>query len=149
MQIILLQDVRGVGRRYDVKETKDGYARNFLFPNKLAEPATPGGLKKLEAMKAEVGKNEEELKKRLEEIARKTNETALEFKLKTDEKGAVFGSVTKEMILKAMRDAGFITKERVSVELDWPIKELGEHKLKIRLPKNIEAELKIVVRREE
>ena len=74
MQIILLQDIRGLGSKYDLKETKDGYARNFLFPNKLAEPATPGNLKKLEELKKRLNQEEEETKRRLEEIARKINE---------------------------------------------------------------------------
>lgn len=148
MKIILLQDVRGVGIKHDVKDVADGYARNFLFPNKLAEPATPAALKKLEGLKAEMDKDEKELIKKLQEAARKINETALEFQLKTGEDGSVFGSITKEQILKAVRDAGFVTKERVDVELDQPIKKLGEHKVAVDLKKGIKAELKIIVRQE-
>lgn len=148
MKIILLQDVRSVGIKYDVKDVAAGYARNFLFPNKLAEPATPGAFKRLEAFRAEMNKNEAELVKKLQEIARKIRETALEFTLKTDKDGSVFGSITKEQILKAMRDAGFLTKERAEIELERPIKELGGHKVAVDLKKGIKAELKIVVRSE-
>ena len=146
MKVILSEDVRSLGKKHDVKDVSDGYARNFLFPNKLAEPATPGALKKLAAMKAKTSKNEEELKKRLEEIARKINDTALEFKLKTDKDGSVFGSVTKEQILNAMRDAKLIRSERVEIKLDRPIKEIGEHKIAVDMKKEVGAELKVVVR---
>jgi len=143
MKIILLQDVKDAGKKYDIKEVADGYARNFLFPNKLAEPATPSALKKLENLKSKLGKEELELKKRLEEIVRKIGDTTLEFSLKTDGKGGIFGSVTKEMILKALREHGLVTKERVDVTLDHPIKELGDHKVKVDLKKGIAVELKI------
>ncbi len=146
MRVILLQDVRGLGKQREIKDVSDGYARNFLFPNELAELATPSALEKIEKFKAEFDKNEKELMKRLEEISRKIKETRLEFKLKTDKSGAVFGSVTKENILNAMRDAGLVRRERVLIELDRPIKELGEHRAAVDLKKGIKAELKIIVR---
>ena len=146
MKVIFLEDVRNVGRRYEVKDVADGYARNFLFPNKLAEPATPGALKKLEALKAAQEKDERELLARLHEIARTLKETKLEFELKADKTGAVFGSVNKESILKALRDHGFITKERVELELKYPIKEIGEHTVVVDLKKGVKAELRIVVK---
>lgn len=148
MKIILLQDTRGVGKRHDVKEVTAGYARNFLFPNKLAEPATPTTLKKLAALKSHLDESGKELKKHLEALARKISETALEFTLKTDKKGSVFGSVTKEDILKGMRDSKLIIKERAEIKIDHPIKKFGEYKVNVRLPKGIEAELKILVRPE-
>jgi large subunit ribosomal protein L9 len=148
MKVILLENVKNVGSKYDVKDVSGGYARNFLFPNKLAKPATPGSLKELEALKSRFNKEETELKKHLEESARKMKETALEFYLKTDEEGSVFGSITKEAILKGMRDTGLTTKERVEIVLDHPIKELGERKLLVRLKKGVESEIKIIVRPE-
>lgn len=148
MKVIFLQDVRSIGKKFDAKDVSDGYARNFLFPNKLAELATPAALKKLEAADAQQSKNEVELKKRTEEIIRLMKDRALEFILKSDEVGSVFGSVTKEAILSAMRDAGLITKERVEIELDRPIKEFGERTLKVRFRNGIEGELKIIVRPE-
>ncbi len=146
MKVIFTEDIRNVGKKYDVKDVADGYARNFLFPNKLAEPASPAAFKKLEAMKADFRKNEEEYRKHAEEIIRKMSERSPEFFLKTDESGAVFGSVNKEMILKALRDAGLVTKERVEIELDRPIKEIGEHKIALRFKNGITGELKIIVR---
>lgn len=146
MKIILIQDVRGVGKKNDVKEAADGYARNFLFPNGLAKPATPASLKELEIFKAGLAKEDAELMKHLEELARKLNEFSLEFRLKTDDIGSVFGSVTKEMILKGLRENHFVTKERVEIEIEHPIKKLGEHVVPVKLKKGITAELKVIVR---
>ena len=146
MKIILLQDIRGVGKIYDIKEVANGYARNFLFPNELAEPATPSNLKKLEILKLRLQKKDEVLRKHLTELARKISDTKLEFTLKSDEKGSVFGSVTKEMILKAMREHCLTTEERVEIEIARPIKEFGEHKITVNLKKGITAELIVIVR---
>lgn len=149
MKIILLADVRNIGHKNEVKDVADGYARNFLFPNQLAEPATPGALKKLEAMKATHDKEEKELVARLEEIKRKLEDTKIEFELKADGKGNAFGAVNKESILKALREHDFITKERVEIDLKYPIKEFGEHEVKVDLKKGIQAELKILVKAKE
>ena len=80
-------------------------------------------------------------------IARLMSDRYLEFDMKTDKEGkGVFGSVTKEMILKGLRDAGFIRKEHVEIKLDHPLKELGEHMIEVDLKKGITARLKIVLR---
>lgn len=149
MKVILLEDVRNIGKKHEIKDVSDGYARNFLFPNKLAEPATAASLKKIEVLKVQLNKNESEFKTHLEQLARKINETSVEFRLRSDEDGSVFGSVTKEAILKAMREQKLIDKERIDIELDHPIKELGDHKVRIDLKKGIEAILGIRVRPQE
>lgn len=146
MKVILLEDVPRIGRKFEVKEVSAGYARNFLFPNKLAETATPGAMKKLEAAQAEHNREEQELLKRLREIAQKIEGTTLVFELKTDKAGSVFGSVNKEGVLRALRDHGLITKERVDVELKYPIKTPGDHAVPIDLKKGVTATLKISIR---
>jgi large subunit ribosomal protein L9 len=113
----------------------------------LAEPATPGALKKLEATKAEHEKNDRELHVRLTEIARKLSDTKLEFELAADKSGALFGSVNKESILKALREHGLVTKERVEIDLKYPIKEEGEYAIPVDLKKGITATLTIVVKK--
>ena len=145
MKVIFLSDVRNVGKKYEVKDVSDGYARNFLFPNKLAEPATDVAIKKLESMKAEHEKEDNELHARLEALARKINETKLQFDVKTDRSGAVFGSVNKETILKALREHKLIGTERIDIDLKYPIKDLGEHIVDIDLKKGVMAKLGILV----
>ncbi len=145
MKVILLADVRSLGKKNDVKEVSDGYARNFLFVNDLAEPATPGALKKLEIMQKKLHEDETELIKHLEVLARKINETSIEFPVKTDAHGSVFGSVTKEMILKALREQKLITTERIFITLDHPLKEVGEHRVSLDFKKGIEAILRVIL----
>jgi large subunit ribosomal protein L9 len=149
MQVIILEEVRGVGKKYEVKDVSAGYARNFLFPNKLAEPANPTSLKKLEAMKAEHNAKEIELHKHLEALARRVSDMTIEFDLKKGKKdGSIFGVVNKESILKALREHKLITTERVDITLDHPIKEFGSYTIPIDFKKGVTAQLKIVVKEE-
>ena len=145
MKIIFLEEVRNVAKKFDVKDVSDGYARNFLFPNKLAEPATPGAMKKLDAMRAAHDKNEADLFARLHEIAEKINKTKIEFTVKTDKSGAVFGSVNKESILKSLREHQLVTTERVDIDLKYPLKEIGEYAVPLDLKKGVSANLRVVI----
>ncbi len=145
MKVIFIQDVRGVAKRYDIKDVSDGYARNFLFANKLAEIATPAAIKQLESMKAEHEKEDKEAYRHLEELAQKIAATKIQFALKADKSGVVFGSVNKESILKALREHKLISAERVDIDLKYPIKELGEYVVPIDLKKGITAKLGVVV----
>lgn len=145
MKVIFTQDVRGVAKKYDVKDVSDGYARNFLFTNKLAEPATPAAIKKLETMRAEHDAADHELHKHLEELAQKIAGVKIKFELKADKSGAAFGSVNKETILKALREHKLISAERVDIDLKYPIKEFGEYTVPIDLKKGITAKLGVIV----
>jgi ribosomal protein L9 len=118
-----------------------------LFVNKLAESATPEALKKLKARKAEHDKNEEELKKHLSALAHKISVTKIEFDLKADKTGALFGSVNKESVLKALREHNLVRKERVDIDLKYPIKEAGEYKVSVDFKKGVTAELNIIVKK--
>ncbi len=149
MKIILIEDVRNFGKKFDVKEVNDGYARNFLFPNKLAEQATEGALKKIAILREEHNKNEKDLIAHLTEIARKMSATKIEFFLKTDKSGAVFGSVNKEAILKALREHELVLTERVDLDLKYPLKELGEYVVPVDFKKGVTANLKVVIAKEE
>ncbi|HVM76626.1 MAG TPA: 50S ribosomal protein L9 [Candidatus Paceibacterota bacterium] len=146
MKIILLQDVRNVGKKYDVKDVSDGYARNFLIANKLAEAATAGALAKLDKMKAEHDQEDKELMRRLHEIAKQINELGLQFEIEADASGSVFGSVNKEAITKALREHNVLRNERVDVILEHPIKKVGEYIVPVDLKKGITANLKIIVK---
>ncbi|MGH3627468.1 MAG: 50S ribosomal protein L9 [Sciscionella sp.] len=146
MKIILLQDVRTLGKKNEIKEVSDGYARNFLFVNKLAEPATGAALAKLQKMKVKEEHEDQDLVKRLREIATQMNDFGLQFELEADEHGSIFGSINKDAILKALREHNIIRNERVDIELDHPIKKIGEHVVPVDLKKGITAKLKIIVK---
>ncbi|MBM3257243.1 MAG: 50S ribosomal protein L9 [Candidatus Liptonbacteria bacterium] len=149
MKVIFLKDVPGRGRKNDVKEVSDGYARNFLLPNNLAKLATSGALKNLEGLKLEREKEDQELLKHIAELKRILKERTLEFKVKADEAGSVFGSVNKDQVLSALREQKLLGKERAEVELEHPLKTLGEHRVKIRFPRGGEmVEVKVSIKSE-
>jgi len=145
MKVILLKDVRGVGKKGEIKEVSEGYARNMLFRQGLGRAATASVLLEAERHKQQQEENNKELVKKLQGIARLLGERSLKFKLKTDKHNSVFGSVTKEMILSAMRDAGLTGKERADVYLEHPLKEFGERMVEIDLKHGITAKLKIII----
>ena len=149
MKVILLSDVRNVGKKHDMKDVSAGYARNFLFPNALAEPATPAALKRIEFLTAEHEKENREVRAHLEALAKKINETKIQFELKADKSGAVFGSVNKETILKALREHKLIGAERIDIDLKYPIKELGEFVVPIDLKKGVTAKLGVILMKSE
>lgn len=149
MKVIFIQDARGIAKKYDVKDVSDGYARNFLFANKLAEPATPAALKKLEQLRAEHNAAEEAVMRQLHEAKRQMESITLQFALKTDKSGAPFASVNKDTILTALREHRLVTTERPSIDLKYPIKDFGEHTVPVDLKKGVVAQLKIKVVREE
>ncbi len=146
MKVILLQDVRGTGKKNDVREVATGYARNFLFPSGLADPATPERVAKLEEAKSRREEEERETVKRLTKIAIELRSRHLEFCLKAGAEGSVYGSVTKEMILRALRENNILGKDRADVVLDRPIKQIGDHVVTVRFKKDIESELRVRVR---
>jgi large subunit ribosomal protein L9 len=145
MKIILLKDVRNMGKHGDVKDVPDGYARNFLFPNGLAEPGTPAALKKVEERHVAAAEEDVAVRERLHAVAKKMKTMSIQFELPQGKDGSIFGSVNKEAVLKALREHGLVTTERVYVHLDHPIKELGEHVVEVDLKKGISVKLKIVV----
>lgn len=146
MKVILLQDIHSLGKKFEVKEVSEGYARNFLFPRSLAKLGTPAALRDLEQARAGLAKEEAELKKRLTVIAKKLADTTLEFKLKVDSTGAVFGSVTKDAISKALREHGLLGKERAEIILSHPLKKLGEHRVEVHLKYGIVLVFTVVIR---
>ena len=146
MQVIFLQTVRGKGEKNQVKNVADGYARNFLLPRGLAIAATPAALAALRNESAKSATEDKEAEARTAEIVRELRDKKIEFLLKSDDKGSVFGSVTAEMIKKALREHGFVTKDRVEISLPHPLKTFGEHKIELRLHKGAAAEVVVVLR---
>ncbi|MDP3015122.1 MAG: 50S ribosomal protein L9 [bacterium] len=142
MKIILLQDIKGFGKKFDVKNVANGYARNFLIPKGLAKIATDIAVKKLETQKAGQEKEEQEAKIELEKIAKNLENQELEFTVKTGEKGEVFGSVSKNDI--KTRITANIDKD-VEVNLERPIKTLGEHQVEIDLGKGVKIKVNVIV----
>ncbi len=140
MKVIFLKDVKNVGKKFDVKNVSDGYARNFLFPQNLAKIATEEAVINLEAQKMAIAKEEEETKSELITLAKNLENKEFEFKIKTGDKGEVFGSITKNDIEKSIAVPGDI-----EILLDKPIKKLGERRVEVNLGKGIRAEIRVLV----
>ncbi len=145
MKVILLEDVKNIGKKYEIKDVSPGYAKNFLFPKKLAELANHMALKKLSQIKSSKEKESKELESHLTQISELIQQRSLIFEMKTDKNGKTFGSVTKDMILKALRSNKFITKERVEIKLDHPLKEIGEHLIEVNLKNRTKVNLKVIL----
>ncbi len=147
MKVILLQDIENLGKKYEVKEVKSGYARNFLLPQELVMPATKKSLKWLEVQKeAEEKMAEEELKK-IQGKASELDGMEISIPVKIGEEGQLFESINSQRIADKLREMGFEVKKS-QVGLEEPIKELGEFPVKITLEHNLEAEITVIVTEE-
>ena len=145
MDIILLQDVEKVGDKYELVNVKDGFARNYLIPQKLAVIANDSNKKRLAEMQR---REEEHAEKRLEEfqeIADKLKETVLTIGAKTGTSGKIFGSVTNVQIAQALKDQEDIDVDRRKIELEEEVKALGTYTATLHLHKKVDAKVNFEV----
>ncbi len=145
MEVILLEDVKSLGKKDEIVKVSDGYARNYVLPKKLGIEATPKNLNELKLKKA----NEEKLaKQKLEEaqaFAKVLEESSVELKMKSGEGGRTFGSISsKEIAQEAKKQLNF-ELDKKKIILDEPIKTLGVHIVKIKLHKDVTAKLTVKV----
>jgi large subunit ribosomal protein L9 len=147
MKIILLDDVQKLGRRGEVRDVSDGYARNFLIPKKLALSATAGNLKNLEHIKKQANAKAERIKSDADALRDRIEALTYEERRQASEEGKLFGSVTAQDLVEFLDKHG-IEIERKRVQLDEPIKALGESAVSIRLHTDVTAQLKVSVVRE-
>ena len=142
MKVILLKDVKGLGKAGDLVNAKDGYARNFL-PKGHAVEATPANLKKWEEQKAiEAQKKEEEHKEALE-LKKKIESITVEIKAKAGEGGRLFGSITSKDIADALKSQYKLDIDRRKIELKDNIKSLGVTEVDIRVYAELVAKLRV------
>jgi len=144
MKLILLKDIKNLGKKFEVKEVAAGYAKNFLIPKGLAKPATKEALEWLGMQKEiEHKKVEEELKK-IQELASSIDGLEITIAVKIGEKGQLFESITSQKIFEKLQESGFKIKKQ-QINLPKPIAELGEFPIKITFEHNLEAEIKVIV----
>lgn len=132
MKVILLKDVKNVGKKDEVKEVSDGYARNFLIKNKMAIAYTKGSQKVLGQQLEERQKQEDELKAQAQVVKEKLQETPVEFSLSAGKEGQVFGSVSSKQIAEALNQKGIKVDKR-KIQLDQSISSLGTTRVKVDL----------------
>ena len=148
MQIILQEDVEKLGTRGEVVEVAPGYARNFLLPKKLALEASPGNLKRIEKIRATLAKRTATEKDAANQQAALLNQVTLSVTRKAGENDQLFGSVTSGDLAEGLKAQGFeIDKRRI--QLDEPIKIIGEKMVAVKLVHGVTAEFKVVVAKEE
>lgn len=136
MQVILKQDIKGVGRKYEVKNVADGYANNFLIPKKMVEYASPEAIKKAEILKATSDAEIEIREKLTEKQIEMLKEVEITLKKKSNEKGHLFEKIHPEEIAEALKEQAKIEINPEFLILEKPIKEIGEHKIIAEVGKN-------------
>lgn len=148
MEIILKQDVSGLGDKGEIVTVKDGYARNFLIPQGYAILATPSAKKVHEENIRQRAHKEEKIKQEAEEIAQKLADVKLTLGAKTSKSGKIFGSVNTIQIAEALKNEGFdIDRKNISIEGDQ-VKEIGKYRAEIKLHKEVKAEIEFEVKAE-
>lgn len=148
-QLLLLEDVDGLGRSGDIVTAKPGYARNFLFPKKKAIRAEKHLVKLQERLKEERAKKALEDKKEFEKLAKELVGKTLVSEVKIDAEGHMYGSVTAIEILHLMKDQLGVELEKKHVALPKPIRKLGSHEVELKLPEGVAAKVEIEIRPEE
>lgn len=144
-QAILLQDVENVGSKGEIVEVSKGYLRNYLLPRKLAAPATKGLLAEAQRLREAAERSAAERLERAREHAEQLNKTVLTVSQQAGEDGRLFGSVTSQEIVDAIKQARGIKIDKRKVLLDQPIKTTGSHIVTIEVHDGITADVKTIV----
>lgn len=142
MKVIFLKDVKGQGKKGDIKEVKDGYAENFLIAKGFAEKLTEQSLGRYKREKAEEAKMDQEMRENAKKLKEELKKVTLSFKVKTGTGDKVFGSVSPKQIKDELEKFGYKI-DKTQIELDHAISSLGYHDVKISLYKEIYAEIKV------
>jgi large subunit ribosomal protein L9 len=147
MEVILKEDVPKLGHRGEVVKVAEGYGRNFLLPRRLAIEATAQNRAVIEQMKVAARKRSDREKADAEGLSKQLEGATLSFTRKAGEQDHLFGSVTSSDIAEALASQGF-TVDRRKIQLDEPIKNLGEFPVTIKLHRDVTAKVKVVVAKE-
>lgn len=148
MKVLLLKDVYNLGRAGEVKRVADGYGRNFLIPQKLAVLATSGAMSQVEKIKDAATKQRQLLNEEMSGLAEQLAALELTFKAKVGETGKLYGSITQQMITDAINERLNSNLDRHLVE-SQPLRDVGEHKVRVRLTFDLTPEVKVLVESDE
>ncbi|GMB09779.1 LSU ribosomal protein L9P [Thermolongibacillus altinsuensis] len=146
MKVIFLKDVKGKGKKGEIKNVADGYAHNFLFKQGLAVEATPANLKALEAQKNKQKREAEEELAKAKQLKEKIDTLTVELFAKAGEGGRLFGSITSKQIAEALQTQHDIKIDKRKIELEDAIRSLGYTNVPIKLHPEVTATLKVHVK---
>jgi len=147
MKVILQKDVPALGDAGDIKEVAEGYARNYLLPNKLVIVANESSKKAVEHQKKLIRIKKDKRKKASEGIAGSISGLEITIPAQVGEEGKLFGSITSMDIAKQLKEKGFTVDKR-KIQLDAPIKQEGEYTVSIKLDEGVSASVKVIVVKE-
>ena len=145
MKIVLREDVESVGRKGDLLDVADGYARNYLVPRGLAMPATKGVVAQAESMRRSREAKEARDREASQQIAVQLGSRTIEVKARAGEGGKLFGSVTASDVADAVLAQTGIELDRRKVVLDEPIREVGDAQVQVRLPAEVVVAVAVAV----
>ena len=145
-QIILTENIPGLGAEADVVKVRRGFARNFLLPQGKAYEVTKASMRKLDMLRAKRAEREAKELNEAEEIARRIGKSKMIFTLETGESGKAFGSVTANDIATRLKNEDGAEVERHRIVLEHPIKSTGEHEISIKLHPDVTATMKFTVK---
>ena len=145
MKVVLLKDVKNVGKRDDILTVSDGYARNFLFPQKLAAEATPGALKEIQRKRAAQDAREAELLAEAKEKAAALKDKVITLEVKCGEKGRLYGSVTAAEVAEALEKQHGIKADKRKIDIGDPIRETGMRTISVWLYSGVTTPMKLDV----
>ena len=147
MRVLLLKDVYKLGHAGDVKKVADGYARNFLIPQRLATLATANAIKQAESLRQNAAIARAKLNAELSGVADKLNALVITFSVKAGETGKLYGSVTSAQIADEIKKTSGLEVDRRNIG-HQPLRELGEYKVPVRLTTDLIPQVKVVIHRE-
>lgn len=149
MKVILLSELKGKGGEGDIVEVADGYANNYLFPQKIAVAATKGNLKQLEQRKHNIATREAARIEEAQALKAALDDLSVKVEARVGEEGVLFGSITAAMIADALKEAEDIEIDRKRINLKNPIKTAGKHEVVVSIYRDIKSNLTVVVGNEE
>ncbi|WP_139990869.1 50S ribosomal protein L9 [Paenibacillus paridis] len=142
MKVIFLQDVKGQGKKGQVKDLSEGYVRNFLLPQGLAKLASDGNLKTLEVQNASEQKRKDKEKEDAQALGKKLEEMTVVIKTKAGEGGRLFGAITSKQIGEALAALGIKVDKR-KIEMEDPIRSLGVTQVVVKIHPEVKAKLSV------
>ena len=145
MKVIFIKDVKGQGRRGELKDVSDGYARNFLIPRKLAFEATPAAIEEVKRREAHLEKQRKEEMAEAEALSRRLEKLSVEIKGNSGQGGKLFGAITNQEIAEALESQHGIVIEKNKLEQPGPIKRHGSYSIKAKLSYGVSADFILVV----
>jgi large subunit ribosomal protein L9 len=144
-EVILIQNIVGLGGESDLVKVAPGYARNYLFPQGLAVPLTSANKRRIEALKRRRGEREAHEFNTMSELSKSISKLIAVLQVKTGDDGKMFGAVTAGMIADQLKTQFDVVLDKKKIHLEHPIKTIGEHEIELRLHAEVHATLKVRV----